>query len=152
MNKERESGLPFPVPQDSPFDPELHETITMYSRPTSFGPAVAGSDVIYEYPTMSTSGTMRWQNSDSLYGKNPAFTPPYYDGECWYDIVFATTESVTLTLDELFQAAGTRQHRIWKLEESAWPTNEPTFTPTSYGEDFPMAFKNANRYSMKMSS
>jgi len=79
MNRERKSPKAFPIAVDWYQDSGSHETITMYSRPTAFGPPVAGSDRIYSPAAMTSSegGGWRQQNSDSLYGKNPSFTPPY---------------------------------------------------------------------------
>lgn len=158
MNKEREytyyqggslSNIGFPVPQDCPGDENLYETITMYSRPTSFGPPVAGTDVFFMTASDSYTGRERWQNSDSLYGKNPSFTPPYYDGECWYDIVYSTNTAKTLTLDELFQEATTRQFRI-QPSGKVWPNNDP-LDPLLTGS-FPMHRSNVNRFAMKLDS
>jgi len=50
------------------------ETITMYSRPSAFGPPVA----------TDSSTTIR----SSMGGLNPCFTPPYYDGEAWIDLIW----------------------------------------------------------------
>ena len=52
------------------------ETITMYSRPSAFGPPCAGY------------GSSSAQHYDSRDGINPAFTPPYYDGEAWIDFIW----------------------------------------------------------------
>ena len=150
MNKQRTSGISFPVPQDSPQDEGLHETITMYSRPTAFGPAVAGSDNFFMTGSQSTSGLDRWQNSDSLYGKNPSFTPPYYDGECWYDIVYSTNQAETLTLDQLFQEATVKQTRI-QPNLNVWPNNEPLGGIAATGS-YPMAKNHANAFAMKLDS
>lgn len=51
------------------------ETITMYSRPSAFGPPVASD---------SNTSTLR----SSRGGLNPCFTPPYYDGEAWIDLIW----------------------------------------------------------------
>lgn len=63
------------------------ETITMYSRPTAFGPPAAGfhsGNEIHFY--------------DSRNGINPAFTPPYYDGEAWIDFVWRSPKAGTAAL------------------------------------------------------
>ena len=54
------------------------ETITMYSRPSAFGPPVA------------SVGT---DTRSSKTGLNPCFTPPYYDGESWIDFIWKAPEA-----------------------------------------------------------
>ena len=53
------------------------ETITMYSRPSAFGPPGAGY-----------SASVPEIYYDSRNGINPGFTPPYYDGEAWIDFIW----------------------------------------------------------------
>lgn len=58
------------------------ETFTMYSRPTAFGPPVAGI-------TSNKESSTRFSGAvDSANGFNMPFTPPYYDGEAWVDIIY----------------------------------------------------------------
>ena len=52
------------------------ETLTMYSRPSAFGPPVAS----YRQADQN-------QFFDSRNGFNPLYTPPYYDGEAWIDFI-----------------------------------------------------------------
>jgi hypothetical protein len=74
----------YPLPQDPMNNPAFQETFTMYSRPTAFGPPMAGR------PTGSNANIMPFKSAskDSFSGYNPAFTPPYYDGEAWADLIF----------------------------------------------------------------
>jgi hypothetical protein len=74
----------YSLPQDPQYNPLFKETFTMYSRPTAFGPSCAGR------PTGSNalSGAFQFAAKDSFSGYNPAFTPPYYDGEAWADLIF----------------------------------------------------------------
>ena len=64
---------------------EFQRNFIMYSRPTAFGPPIAGRS--YSYPglalTASQKGVM-----DSFEGYNWAYTPPYTNGECWADLIF----------------------------------------------------------------
>ena len=71
------------------------ETITMYSRPSAFGPACAGGE---KGSTGYTKGIV-----DSSNGYNPAFTPPYYDGSSWAILTFKPSGSVPYkpTLNEI---------------------------------------------------
>jgi hypothetical protein len=65
------------------------ETITMYSRPSAFGPPCGGT-VKFE-----TGGSPRMQNGiDSTNGYYPAFTPPYYDGSSWALLTYKPTGSI----------------------------------------------------------
>jgi len=74
----------YSLPQDPMSNPLFKETFTMYSRPTAFGPPCAGR------PTGSNANVAPFNNAtkDSFSGFNPAFTPPYYDGEAWADLIF----------------------------------------------------------------
>ena len=147
MNKSRVHNTSFPVAQDAYTDIGLYETMTMYSRPSAFGPPVAGSDKFQNLSSpLAQGGRKRQQNSDSLYGKNPSFTPPYYDGECWMDLVYSTTSSVTLTLDELFEKIGVQNKRI-QQNAANWPNNGAFRTA-----EFPMHKDYANNFAMKLDS
>ena len=57
-------------------------TVTMYSRPTAFGPPIVGMTGTNS-PASVFSGTY-----DSANGYNLPYTPPYYDGEAWLDVVY----------------------------------------------------------------
>lgn len=74
----------YPIPQDPMRQTQFKETFTMYSRPTAFGPPCAGR------PTGSNAIQFPYTSAtrDSFSGFNPAFTPPYYDGEAWADLIF----------------------------------------------------------------
>jgi len=95
----------YPIPQVTPEEKAngLRETFTMYSRPTAFGPPLAGRDfatVLTAVPKM-----------DSLQGYNPAYTPPYYDGEAWCDILFKASYP-RHTLDEILSDAKILSMRV----------------------------------------
>ena len=84
----------FEVPQNTPEfgsteTRAARETFTMYSRPGAFGVPLA----------LYVSGNHNlWPGADTIPGTNYDFTPangiygshtpPYYDGECWFDIIF----------------------------------------------------------------
>jgi hypothetical protein len=90
----------YPLPQDPAHATDFQETFTMYSRPTAFGPAVSGRNLIsnsaYKYEEMHLSGVL-----DSLEGYNWAYTPPYYHGESWVDFVFRPDSTKTYTLEDI---------------------------------------------------
>jgi hypothetical protein len=62
-------------------------TLTMYSRPSAFGPPTIGVEDSGEATTVF-SGAF-----DSLNGYNLPFTPPYYDGEAWIDVIYVPTNT-----------------------------------------------------------
>jgi len=74
---------------------DIHETFTMYSRPTAFGPPCAGNAYEFDYTALN--------------GINTPFTPPYYNGESWADIFFTSPRTSTtdkpITLQEIFSPA-----------------------------------------------
>ena len=163
MNRERRSPTPWQLPVDWYDQTNLNETITMYSKPNSFGPPVVGSGHVWSTGSMSGSTRGRQQNSDSLFGRNPSFTPPYYDGECWYDIIYTTSEDRVLPLEEFFMSASVYSLRI-PTNSSAWPNNYIYLSPGVSGsfaypnpagveaKYFPMNSASANNYAMKMDS
>jgi len=109
----------------------------MYSRPTAFGPPVAGSDQV-------VSGTFQ---ADSTWGLNPSFTPPYYNGESWADIIYNSgpnTGSVTLT--EVLASASVNYLRIYPSSQ-VWPASDPWSL-----DDFPMMPAHANKFAMQISA
>jgi hypothetical protein len=100
------SGGSFPLPQDPARNTDFQETFTMYSRPTSFGPAITGRQTgSYEQATLS--GTM-----DSLEGYNWAYTPPYYHGESWVDFIFRPDAEKTYTLEDILTETETVYWRV----------------------------------------
>ena len=103
----------FPIPQDP--QRGCHETFTMYSRPSAFGPPIAGRPdfrimsgcvdihgtpevgASYLNPiSMSFSGTL-----DCFNGYNWAYTPPYYHGEAWCDLIFKPDPSKSYDLEQI---------------------------------------------------
>ena len=151
MNEDRDFPTAWQLPVDWYQQDTLHETMTMYSKPNAFGPAVAGSDVIYQLTgadITSDPRRARQQNSDSLFGRNPGFTPPYYDGECWYDIMLNIPTASTLTVDRIFLEATVKEQRI-PNNATMWPS----FTPISGSStDYPYHRSNVDEFSMRLSS
>ena len=80
----------YPLPQDPQNNPGFKETFTMYSRPSAFGPPVAG--IIADNQTNAATNYTSYATASGIYdsfmGVNSAFTPPYYDGEAWLDLIF----------------------------------------------------------------
>lgn len=99
------------TPKPGTSSPGTNETITMYSRPSGFGPACAGG----------VSGSSIYTNNiiDSTNGYYAPYTPPYYDGEAWALITFRPTGSVPYrpTLEEIFNNASIKYLRYEVVEE-----------------------------------
>ena len=102
-----QSGSEFPIPQDPQKNPEFHETFTMYSRPTAFGPSISGRPSGSDAGGSEISGTL-----DSFNGCNWAFTPPYYNGEAWVDFVFRPRENTSYDLESILAETSASYWRI----------------------------------------
>jgi hypothetical protein len=108
------------------------ETITMYSRPSAFGPPCAG---------VTASAGLTAGNDDlhidSLKGYNFPFTPPYYHGQAWADISFTADETKKYTLSEIIAKSETTYLRadIESLEDTwGFGTNEGPQKTTGLGQ------------------
>ena len=126
----------------------LEETITICSRPSSFGPPVCGRHGTHGATTIAAGSTAGrgaiWSGSlDSLTGVNPGFTPPYYDGEAWADFLYRHTGSSQPTLDNI-QASGTLIQ--WRFDHLA-------LSSSNGGSNFhPYGYNNINNYSMQLTA
>jgi hypothetical protein len=89
-----------------PQDPRQHnksdfyETFTMYSRPTAFGPDIAGRPTGSAASQAGLTASLTYP-ADSMIGCNWAFTPPYYNGEAWADLIFTPTDGVAYDLERI---------------------------------------------------
>jgi len=81
----------------------LSETFTLYSRPTAFGPDFAASIDSGTLNPSNGNTTSLYYSRDARSGFNPIYTPPYYYGESWADIVFKVTETKKYTIQEIIQ-------------------------------------------------
>jgi hypothetical protein len=98
----------YPLPQDPAHSSDFEETFTMYSRPTAFGPAIAGREIGgTNYQNGFLSGTL-----DSLEGYNWAYTPPYYHGESWVDFIFRPDSTKEYTLEDILTETETVYWRV----------------------------------------
>ena len=97
------------VPYDEGKD--IYETFTMYSRPTAFGPPCGGGEFIHDLTALS--------------GMNTPFTPPYYNGECWADVIFTAPRTSTsdkpITLQDIFSPNNLAV--AYKRIGDAWDSN-----------------------------
>ena len=135
------SGIKYVPPQDI-IDSERKETITMYSRPSAFGP-----------PSEGTSGfTTNVDNSivnassvitDSTNGFNFPFTPPYYHGQAWADITFTPTAfDKKYTIAEIIASSTVRYYRF---DTKCWGSSLPS-------GNGPQALSKINTNAMQLSS
>ena len=96
----------------------VFETFTMYSRPTAFGPPAGGGLGAGKFPRLEQT---------SYDGYNLPFTPPYYNGECWADVIFTapreSTSANPITLEDVFSPDNLSVS--YKRVGNDW---DPTFT------------------------
>ena len=87
------------------------ETITMYSRPSAFGPPTAGG----------------WGSSAGI---NMPFTPPYYDGEAWAIMMFNPPNGTgEYTLDQILANTTIEYTRAGKVQAGCMPHTTPGGSP-----------------------
>ena len=106
------SGAFYPLPQDPQWNPNYRETFTMFSRTTAFGPPVSGRPpgdgvALRAVTTSSINGFM-----DSFNGFNWAFTPPYYHGESWADLIFRPISGKKYALEDIIAETKTVYWRV----------------------------------------
>jgi hypothetical protein len=106
------------------------ETICMYSRPSAFGPPVAGAQ-----QTASATNGIEFDidgagYGGSEFGHNGPFTPPYYDGGAFATITFEPEESRHYTISEIQASSSIEQQRypFWNLAAGIGASNGPMGT------------------------
>ena len=121
------------IPTSAPTGDDLpRQTLTMYSRPSAFGPPSWDGNFQIQYKTPDHVLT----GSDNRYGYNFPFTPPYYHGEAWADITFKPTEVKKYTLSEIINSSSVDYYRYWHpfantaLESRAGNTDSTTHFTT----------------------
>jgi hypothetical protein len=103
----------FPLPQDPKNAPGYHETFTMYSRTTAFGPPVGGLSA--DQGTRVMGSPARYNTDtvlDSFTGYNPAYTPPYHNGEAWCDLIFRPRSGKTYNMNSIMSEVSTSYWRF----------------------------------------
>jgi len=104
----RQMRAHFPLPQNPVRDPNFYPLFTMYSRPTAFGPPISGRPLwgalaVAGEPSASLfteQGGNRGVH-DSFSGFNGAYTPPYFDGQAWFDVIFEPASGETYNLERI---------------------------------------------------
>jgi hypothetical protein len=90
----------YAIPQDPKRSPDYRENFTMYSRPTAFGPPLSGR--FWASSAAANTGSLGLSGSvDCFDGYNWAYTPPYYHGEAWADLVFRPSASISYDLEKI---------------------------------------------------
>ena len=133
------TGAYFPLPQDPQFaagaltglgagsGSAFRESFTLYSRPTAFGPPVSAGRIS---GTLGAKGYLGQGHSatptqmsaaylqdhmhhpmDSYNGYNWAFTPPYYNGESWADIIFRPTAGKEYSVEDILSEVNVKYWR-----------------------------------------
>ena len=184
MNKERiwrsyvETGsiIDYEIPQHPRIlageTSDLRETFTMYSRPSAFGPPVASTTYLGFNSTIQPNNMANIDYNILLYppclmGTNPSFTPPYFGGESWADIVWKADSSGEVTLEQIFSEATINLWRIDTnpvLKSGLGPGNvlfgtprmqaiwSPLEVPAWQDYSTPMRTSYANAYAMQIDS
>lgn len=122
------AGTSYPLPQDPrrKLKEDLQETFTLYSRPLAFGPEVSGR------PTGSNaaiSDVLLTNPVGPVNGENPSFTPPYYNGECWLDILFTPRSNTTYDLKKILAEVDVVS---WRFDPGPSASAAPVGSTTSY--------------------
>jgi len=87
----------------------VRETLTMYSRPSAFGPPTYGGNGVGDYRGIE------FRECGSFWGTNYPYTPPYYHGEAWCDLIFYANETKKYTLEEIMSSSAEYPYytRFW---------------------------------------
>lgn len=75
------------------------ESLTMYSRPSAFGPPTYGGNGFGLYRGI------KFRECGSWWGTNYPYTAPYYHGEAWCDLIFYADKTKKYTLDEILEGS-----------------------------------------------
>lgn len=112
----------YPLPQDPRqlSADEFQESFTLYSRPSAFGPPIAGRPDLGE---ASGSYITASHPIDSLNGFNWSYTPPYYNGEAWLDIVFEPNAGESYDLEKILSEAKTK---YWRCDPGPSASSVPS--------------------------
>lgn len=116
----------------------IEHTWDMYSRPSAFGPPVAGFN----------DGTDHYDSRD---GFNPCFTPPYYDGEAWIDFIYVPGSNGKVSLTEILNNITASYMRIDPLMHSS-SHNNPGYgilRTTSSFADFDFDVNSSDHYAAR---
>ena len=162
-------GLPYELPQDPKNQSALKETFTMYSRTTAFGPPMLGRHHTADRVPSSAERAEVSGALDSLNGYNWSFTPPYYHGEAWADLVFKADSTKTYTMTEIINGTTVKYWRAdpgqvkgpyeWENadpygdgQDASYYEYETTFIPYGDNKNSLYSGRNINQNAMQLSA
>ena len=120
-----EKGSYFPPNNFISGDDFARENITMYSRPTAFGPPlIANPDTDVIHSKGNNFSTLH----GSYLGYNFAYTPPYYYGESFCDVLFRADETRKFTLTEILQGA---EYYLSRVDPECYASSSANINPGS---------------------
>ena len=169
------SSLPYYPPQDvNSGSANVRENFTMYSRPSAFGPPTYGVNVfdgatafadqddgkVFTFDPRNEEDDQN-SGSRSLYknsmaGFNFPYTPPYYHGEGWCEIVL-TASSNSMTIKDIQESASYTYTRFddsfYTLVSGAADDPDSAAQVRNLTLPFgPQAFPNINRNAVQLSA
>ncbi len=98
----------------TPQPARVEENFTIYSRTSAFGPPCAG--IPPNHPVF------RDDQFNHNQGYNFAFTPPYYHGQAYYDIIFSPSSKGSNTINDIFNNSETFPIRFWQGKRNEFGT------------------------------
>ena len=128
-------------------DEMFRETFTMYSRASAFGPPLSARPVSDPY---SATAAVATSSQDSYIGINPAFTPPYTNGEAWTDVVFRPQANKEYKIEDII---GESKTKYWRFDPGAYNNNlaGEILIPNAGNPGAPYDGGNINNAAMQMS-
>ena len=123
----------FPIPQDPRQGLLFKESFTMYSRPSAFGPPVAGQP---DGTGSIAAAVVKTSPMDSFNGFNWSFTPPYTNGEAWCDLIFRPDHTKTYDLEQILSEVDAV---YWRADPGHIINNKPCLISSFEDSDFTQA-------------
>tara|TARA_B100000035_G_scaffold302087_1_gene299342 strand:- start:264 stop:3824 length:3561 start_codon:yes stop_codon:yes gene_type:complete len=107
------------VPPQDMINSGRKETITMYSRPSAFGPPTFFDPIDHDFVadsylerSNSLGAGQAFIDPFSYKGFNYPFTPPYYHGQAWADITFTPTQKKKYSISEILASSSVEYYRF----------------------------------------
>ncbi len=120
----------FPLPQDPKQGLLFKESFTMYSRPTAFGPSVAGQP---DGTGSIAAAVIKTFPMDSFNGYNWSFTPPYTNGEAWCDLIFRPDPNKSYDLEQILSEVSSA---YWRADPGHVINNKPCLISSFEDDDY----------------
>tara|TARA_Y100001938_G_scaffold40939_1_gene56603 strand:+ start:28676 stop:33385 length:4710 start_codon:yes stop_codon:yes gene_type:complete len=155
------------------FQQPLRETLTMYSRPTAFGPPSIGFNVLQTSGMTGSVEVKLWENEsygialtgaattgkqapefhkDSRNGYNFPYTPPYYHGESWIDVYYTASATGKKSVHDIINNLNIEYNRFdYGHYKTYGSTSGEWYGKFAYCFG-PQGIKNINRNAMQLSA